>query len=308
MILHTGNRTDIPAFYSDWFYNRIQAGYVLARSPYNEKLVTRYALLPAVVDLIVFCTKNPLPMLSRLNKLDSFGQLWFVTITPYGKGIEPNVPQKQHIIEGFCTLSRHLGQDAVIWRYDPILLYGNYTLEQHLQSFEKMCRALRGYTKTCVISFVKLYKKVHLQFPELRECTKEERLFLTEHFARIAQENDIRISICGDHSGLEAFNVDTSGCMTVRVMEKALHTCLDIPPYKPARSECCCYLGADIGAYNTCAHFCRYCYANFDKRAVKENMARHNPQSELLIGSLKPEDVVHNAVQVSFKSKEQRLF
>ena len=92
MIINTGMRTDIPAFYSQWFMNRIQAGYVLVRNPYRPDWITRYELSPDVVDCIAFCTKNPEPMLKHLDRLKNYHQYWFVTITPYGRDIEPNVP------------------------------------------------------------------------------------------------------------------------------------------------------------------------------------------------------------------------
>ena len=92
-------RTDIPAFYSEWFINRIKEGFVFVRNPYNPVQVTRYSLSPDVVDLISFCTKNPAPMLGKMEHLDPYGQYWFVTITPYGKDIEPNVPDKQKVME-----------------------------------------------------------------------------------------------------------------------------------------------------------------------------------------------------------------
>ena len=99
MILQTGQRTDIPAFYSEWFVNRVKEGYVLVRNPYNPQSVTRYNINPEVVDLIAFCTKNPLPMLDKMDILNPYGQYWFVTITPYGRDIEPAVPEKMRVIE-----------------------------------------------------------------------------------------------------------------------------------------------------------------------------------------------------------------
>lgn len=106
MILNTGMRTDIPAFYSEWFMNRIRAGYVLVRNPYRQDWITRYELNPDVVDCISFCTKNPAPMLKHLDELSCFKQFWFVTITPYGKDIEPNVPPKEQVMQDFITLSK----------------------------------------------------------------------------------------------------------------------------------------------------------------------------------------------------------
>ncbi|EHO16630.1 hypothetical protein HMPREF9623_01329 [Stomatobaculum longum] len=107
MILNTGCRTDIPAYYSRWFYNRINAGYVCTRNPYRPNQVLKYRLDPELVDILCFCTKNPAPMLPRLAELDRFRQFWFVTLTPYGKEIEPNVPYKRTVSE---SIRRKSGQ------------------------------------------------------------------------------------------------------------------------------------------------------------------------------------------------------
>ncbi|MDE6413553.1 MAG: DUF1848 domain-containing protein, partial [Eubacterium sp.] len=144
MILQTGMRTDIPAFYSKWFINRIKEGYVLVRNPYNPSAVTKYRIHPNVVDLIAFCTKNPAPMLEHMDVLKPFGQYWFVTITPYGKEIEPNVPDKKQVIADFKTLSKAVGIDSIGWRYDPIFITEKYSLEFHLKVFEKMAKELSG--------------------------------------------------------------------------------------------------------------------------------------------------------------------
>lgn len=109
MILQTGMRTDIPAFYSEWFMNRLKEGYVLVRNPYHSEQVTRYEINPDVVDLIAFCTKDPVPMMKYAEKLKAYGQYWFVTITPYGKDLEPNVPDKNIVIKCFCELSGIIG-------------------------------------------------------------------------------------------------------------------------------------------------------------------------------------------------------
>ena len=122
MIINTGQRTDIPAFYSEWFCNRIREGYVLVRNPYNPTSVTKYSLSPSVVDLIGFCTKNPAPMLPHMNLLKPYSQYWFVTITPYGREIEPRVPGKKAVLESFRRLSDAVGPDHIGWRYDPILI------------------------------------------------------------------------------------------------------------------------------------------------------------------------------------------
>ena len=168
MILQTGFRTDIPAFYSEWFANRLRAGYVLVRNPYNPQAVTRYELNPDMVDLIGFCTKNPAPMLQKMDLLRSYGQYWFVTITPYGPEIEPHVPPKKTVLCDFVALSEIVGPDSIGWRYDPIFLSDTYTVERHIQEFTRMAAVLAGHTHTCVISFIDLYEKVRRNFPHVK--------------------------------------------------------------------------------------------------------------------------------------------
>ena len=140
MIINTGCRTDIPAFYSKWLINRIREGYVLVRNPYNPNQVTRYNLSPDVVDCLAFCTKNPEPMLNYLDEIDKYKQYWFVTITPYGKDIEPNVPNKEKVIESFKKLSKHIGVDSIGWRYDPIFIGNNFDVNKHIYYFEKIAK------------------------------------------------------------------------------------------------------------------------------------------------------------------------
>lgn len=175
MILNTGNRTDIPAFYSEWFYNRIREGYVMTRNPYYPEQVLRYRLDPEVVDILCFCTKNPEPMLGRLGELDRFRQFWFVTITPYGRDVEPYVPEWRAVTESFCFLSERLGREAVSWRYDPIFISKRYPVTFHLESFEKMAERMEGAADHCVISFIDLYEKTKRNFPGIREVRKGER-------------------------------------------------------------------------------------------------------------------------------------
>jgi len=313
MIIHTGLRTDIPAFYSKWLLNRVKAGKVCVRNPYNESQITEYELSPDVVDLICFCTKNPNPLMTEesVSLLKPYKQFWFVTITPYGKLYEPNVPDKNLVIEGFRGLSLLHGKSNVQWRYDPIFIHEKYTIEQHKISFENICRKLEGYTDTCIISFIDLYKKVLKNFPEVREVSKEEKIEIARSFVETGRNYGIRIKSCGEGTDLKDFGVDVSGCMTMGVYAKAIGEAIEIPSKAMSiqnRKECCCYLSADIGVYNSCPHFCKYCYANYDRTTVLNNFQRHNPESPLLIGEIKSTDVIHKADQKSWKSGQQELF
>ena len=304
MILHTGMRTDIPAFYTPWFLNRLREGFVLVRNPFDPSAVTRYRLEPSVVDLLCFCTKNPAPMLPHLAALDPFGQYWFVTITPYGRDIEPNVPPKEQVLESFLRLSEKLGPHRVAWRYDPILLDETYTLQRHLDDFTRMAETLKGATDACIISFVDLYEKVKRNFPTLKPVGPEERLLLAGRMAEIAGSCGMQLRPCGEGSELAAVGADTSGCMTIPIFEKALGERLRVPRYQPQRKECACYLGSDIGAYHSCIHLCRYCYANDDAALARYNHRRHDPSSPFLIGGPMPGDRIRDAKQESWIDRQ----
>ena len=309
MIIQTGMRTDIPAFYSKWFLNRIKEGYVCVRNPYNPKQVTKYSLSPEVVDLIAFCTKNPLPMLPFLDELKPYGQYWFVTITPYGRDIEPNVPDKETVMEGFKKLSDVVGVDSIGWRYDPIFIDKKHSVEWHISEFEKMAESLAGYTKTCVISFIDIYKKVERNFQGAKEVSKKDRITLGKEFIRIAGKFGMTIRPCAEGDELTLYGADCSGCMTVNTFETALHVHLDVPKRKTNQrnGQCACLLGVDIGAYDTCEHLCKYCYANSNTRLVKENMKKHNPMSPFLLGESMPGDVIHEAKQESWIDHQLRF-
>lgn len=121
MILNCSGRTDICAFYSKWFYQRLQEGFVDVRNPYDPKQVQRILLDQNHVDAIVFCTKNPLPMLPYLDKIP-FPMLFQITLTPYRKEIEPYVLDKKKVLEGIRFLACKLGPGHVFVRYDPIFL------------------------------------------------------------------------------------------------------------------------------------------------------------------------------------------
>lgn len=308
MIINTGNRTDIPAYFSEWFFNRIKEGYVNVRNPYHHNQVTKYTLTPEVVDCITFCTKNPSPMLQRLEEIKQFKQFWFVTITPYDTEIEPYVPQKERVIEDFKILSKNVGNLSIAWRYDPIFISSKYALEFHIDCFEKMAKNLTGYTDTCIISFIDLYEKTKRNFKGVNIVGKQERLEIGKAFVSIGKQYGITIKTCAEGEELSAYGVDCSGCMTQPVIERAIGNTLIIPKKKAAREGCDCLLGNDIGMYNTCGHGCIYCYANFDRKTVEYNIMKHNPKSSFLIGDFMEGDVVKEAKQESYLDGQLKLF
>ncbi|MGG7618080.1 DUF1848 domain-containing protein [Bacillus coreaensis] len=309
MIINTGSRTDIPAYFSRWFFNRIKEGYVLTRNPYYPEQVIRYSLTPDIVDCLVFCTKNPAPMLERMHELDAIRKFWFVSITPYGKEIEPNVPHKNKILQDFKSLSSIVGITSIGWRYDPIFITDKYSLEFHLKSFEMIAANLEGYTDHCVISFVDLYEKTKRHFTNVKEVTKVDRAIIGKEFVKIGKKYGIAIRTCCEGKDLVEYGVDCSGCMTKEVIERAIDCNLQVPKMKKSsRDDCNCLLGNDIGAYKTCGHGYLYCYANFNQEVVKQNMIQHDPYSPFLFGKSSTGDVIKQAKQESYLDMQLKLF
>ena len=307
MIINTGCRTDIPAFYAKWLMNRIREGYVLVRNPYNPNQVTKYNLSPEVVDCLAFCTKNPEPILTYLDELDMYKQYWFVTITPYGKDIEPNVPDKKKVMESFKKLSNHIGVDSIGWRYDPIFIGNGFDVNKHIKYFEKMAKELKGYTHNCTVSFLDVYEKVKRNAPNINPPTKEEQIEMAKAFSKIGKENNMVIHACCEKTYLSQYGLQCNGCMSQEIVEKAINNTLQPPKRKNLRQECNCLMGNDIGAYNTCEHLCKYCYANANKQFVIENMKKHDDNSPFLIGRSEPGDKITEAKQKSWKIENEQI-
>ena len=307
MIINTGCRTDIPAFYSKWLMNRIREGYVLVRNPYYPNQVTKYSLSPNVIDCLAFCTKNPEPMLKYLNELDKYRQYWFITITPYGKDIEPNVPSKKSVIESFKKLSEHIGVDSMGWRYDPIFIGNGFNIKKHIESFEKIAKELKNYTHNCTISFLDLYEKVKRNAPDIKPPTKEEQIEIAKAFYRIGNDNNMTIHSCCEKTYLSEYGLKCNGCMSQEIIECAIKETLNPPKRKNIRQDCNCLMGNDIGAYNTCGHLCKYCYANANKGLVIENMKKHNENSPFLIGESEEGDKITEAKQKSWIIENKQI-
>ena len=173
MILNVSGRCDIVAFYTKWFMNRYKEGYVMVRNPFNYHLVNEIYFED--VDLIVFCTKNPLPIIDRIKEIDK-PILFHITITPYNKDIEPNVIDKGDIIRGVKRLSNIIGIDNIYIRYDPIFLSDKYNIEYHIKAFNKLCSMLNGYVKHIIVSFIDDYKNVRKNnnILKIKSFTKED--------------------------------------------------------------------------------------------------------------------------------------
>lgn len=311
MIISASRRTDIPTYYSEWFFNRINEGYVYVRNPMNAHQISKISLSPEVVDGIVFWTKNPLPMLSHLNELEDYAYYFQFTVNSYGKDVEANVPSKNDvIIPVFRELSDRIGADRVIWRYDPILLTEKYTIDYHINYFNELAKRLSGYTHKCVISFVDLYRntQTHLKELNILPLGNDEMYELAERLVEIANKNNLIVESCAEKIDLEQFGIQHGHCIDCVLFEKILNCKMELSKDKNQRPECGCMESIDIGAYNTCKNECKYCYANFSQTTVLKNTGMHNPNSPLLFGEVMPADKITERKMVSLKDGQISLF
>lgn len=309
MIINTGQRTDIPAFYSKWFMNRIREGYVLVRNPYYPSLVTKFLLNPDVVDVIGFCTKNPRPMFKYLDELKPFGQFWYISITGFDKDIEPNVPSIDQVIEDFKFLSYKVGKNAIALRYTPIIINEKYTLQRHIDTFEYITSKLESYTSLAVFGFVDIYDKLKRNHPEIIDCDDSLKFIIAKEFLKIANKHHMELRLCSKEKWLSSYGIDVNGCMRLEDYERAIGFSLTPTKKMEARrGYCTCYLSNDIGSYNSCLHLCSYCYANGNPNLVLSNFKKHDEDSPFLIGNISPDDKIRLAKQESWKEIQGKLF
>lgn len=268
----------------------------------NIHQVSRITLSPDVIDCIVFWSKNPQPMLNRLDELKNFMYYFQFTINAYDKVFEVGVPKKESIINTFKELSNRIGRKRVIWRYDPILLTDKMDMDYHVHYFEEIAKRLKGYTDTCVISFVDLYKKTqsNLKDTQAREPSLKEMLELSAKMFFISKKYGITIQTCAEEVALESVGIKHGKCIDNVLIEDLLGVKLVVSKDPNQRKECGCVQSIDIGEYNTCAHGCKYCYANFKEGMVLRNRAAHDPNSPLLVGQIGIDDKVTERKLFSF--------
>ncbi len=293
MIISASRRTDLPTYYSEWFFNRLKAGFFEVRNPLNIHQVSRVPLNPEVVDGIVFWTKNPIPMLGKLDLLKDYPYYFQFTVTGYGDDVEPSVPDKDSvIIPAFRKLSEAIGPERVIWRYDPVFLNGKYTMEYHIRRFGEIAAALAGYTEKCVISFVDMYRKTEKNTRELLiwDFPTELQDELAGRFAETAGANGLVVESCAEGIDLEKHGIRHGCCIDARLFERITGIPLKAKKDKSQRPECGCVESRDVGSYNTCRNGCLYCYANYDGDAVRQNCGKYDPNSTMLCDTRTPED------------------
>lgn len=288
MIISASRRTDIPAFYSEWFIERIKQGYACVKNPMNAKQIKTVSLKPQDVDCIVFWTKNAAPLMNKLKTLDDLGYMYYFlyTITPYEKDIEPNIPDKKEIILNFIKLSETIGSDRVILRYDPIIINSKYTADFHIKYFKNLTAKLNEHKNKCIISFVDIYNKLSKQTKEIiaSPINNSDMFDIARKLNKIAQDNNITVQTCCEDIDLSLLGIPRGACIDKTLIEHLSGRKSNISKAKSQRELCNCAESVDIGAYNTCTHGCVYCYANTGMNSVIENKKKHDINSPFLIG------------------------
>lgn len=302
MIVSASRRTDIPACHMPWMLRRLSEGYALAANPYRPKQLARIPLIKGVTDCIVFWSKNPAPLLKALPEVEGFHIPFYIqfTLTPYGKGLEPGLPDKKALIRTFRALSEKLGPERAVWRYDPILIGEGLSVADHLQLFAEMAGLLKGFTRRCIISFLDLY--AHIKKPlagVARPPDEEECLLLAKGLSETAGERGIALFTCSEKLDLSAYGIAHAACIDQKLIESIVGGALSVPKDPGQRPDCGCIRSSDIGAYDTCPLGCIYCYGSRSRQAILERMAGSDPRSPLLCGRPGPQ---HQISEPAFKS------
>lgn len=311
MIISASRRTDIPAYYSEWFLNRIRDGFAYVRNPMNFHQISKISLSHEVVDAIVFWTKNPVPMMDKIDAFRDYPFYFQFTLTAYGKDIEPGLPSKnQVLIPAFCDLSKRIGRERVVWRYDPIFLNDTYTVDYHKKYFQVLAAKIGKYTEKCTVSFLDMYMNTEKNTAPLgiRVPTVEEQIELMKSFAETAKKYDFYIDTCAEKVDFSEFGIRHAHCVDRERIERIGNFHLDIKKDANQRESCGCVASIDIGTYNTCRNGCLYCYANYDKGSVEKQTRYHDPLSPLLFGRVCEHDVIKEKKMKTLIRSQLSLF
>lgn len=297
-IISASRRTDIPAFYTPWFMERVRQGFFLSVNPFNHRQVKAVSLRPQDVDAIVFWTKNPRPLIPFLAELDQRGLNYYVqfTLNPYEKSFEPNLPPLEERIHTFRTLGEMIGPCRLVWRYDPLILSSCTPLEYHREMFGRMATELRGTTRRVMFSFLDFYGKARgrlrgiqqeqgIVIQDIRgEEFREGRWELLKHMRACAAENGMELFSCAEGEELQEVGIRHGRCIDAALLWELFGGSGRFAKDTYQRKECGCALSVDMGAYNSCPFQCAYCYANSSLKAIAANLERHDPTGSALIG------------------------
>ena len=273
MIISVSRRTDIPAFYSSWFMERIREGNVLVKNPFNSSQAKTVSLRPEEVDALVFWTRNAEPLMKHLKELDDRGYnyIFLYTITGYGTPLEKKSPPLEKALESFKKLSHEIGPEKIFWRFDPIIYASGKGEEWIASCFNNIACALRNETQRVIVSFLDFYPKVVKRLKTVeKECgfkiidlTHQNTMVgkIATTLAELATTNSMEIFSCAEKKELASFGIQPGSCIDGKALNRLFGTKITIEKDKSQRPQCRCTTSQDIGEYRTCRHGCVYCYA-----------------------------------------------
>ena len=288
MIISASRRTDIPAFYFKWFLNRLDSGFLLVKNPLNPLQVSKIILSPENIDCIVFWTKNAAPAMEYLPQIKDYPYYFQFTLNPYGPDIEINVPSLEKRIDTFKKLSDRISPEKIIWRYDPVFISPLYPAAFHIESFRKISARLKDYTSRCMFSFMTPYKKSvkNMQDTGFEIPLEKDRSLLLQSFKDISDTAGISLQSCASPEDYTKLGIEHGRCIDNLLIEKISGKTITSARDYGQRKECLCSPSIDIGAYDSCIYGCKYCYASTNTSRAMQNFKGHNPDSELLLGSM----------------------
>jgi len=318
-IISASRATDLPAYYSEWFIDKIRKGYVKWVNPFNRKKPQYISF--SNTQVVVFWSKNPKPLISYLRELDEKKIKYYFqfTLNDYEhEGFEPRVPPLEERVETFQMLSELIGKDKVIWRFDPLLITDMTSPDVLLEKIEKMGNILHTLTEKLVFSFadIRRYKKVRSNLKSqginYKEFTGEAMDYVAQKISELNNAWGLTLATCGESRDFSQYGIIKNKCIDdelilkitdSRARKKEFEKFLGFKPQgelfekkggssadtgknlkdKGQRKECGCIYSKDIGSYNTCSHLCVYCYANTSPRAVSNNIKRITVESDALL-------------------------
>lgn len=302
IIISASRNTDIPAFYAKWFMNCWRNGHVKWTNPCNKRQVDYVRF--EKTRMLVFWSKNPAPILKYLPELDASGVNYYFhfTLNDYGDtGLEPKLPTLSKRVKTFRALSKMIGKERVIWRFDPLTLTQQLDVDQLLERITRVAELVGPFTEELVISLVDKYRHVPSNFRkagiEWREFSPKTIHKIARRLSKLKSQFGLKIATCAEKVALEKYGIEHNRCidddLMVRVFnrDKALMDFLGYDPAHPEqtrpylkdtgqREECGCIKSKDIGMQNTCPYSCVYCYANKSCSALKKNCDKHSDDTE----------------------------
>lgn len=264
IVVSVSRRTDIPSFYSEWFYGRLKAGFVDVTNPYNPRQVRRLSLRPEDVACFVFWTRDAGPMLEGISALDEYAFYFHVTITGYGPRLEPSGPTADEAVEKLRALAARVGAHRVIWRYDPVLLVGPYSAAWHAENFRRLAGGVRGSVRHCVVSLYDAYRHsdARLRKAGLLPALSPDIIELMRTLTEIAGKEGLPMAFCAEPALADILPSERIACIDARIIHELTDRPFSERKDKYQRAGCTCIESVDIGSYGTCPRGCLYCYAN----------------------------------------------